>query len=300
MLLWGDTSIGKSPLTWGMAAAIGNGTSFFGLPVTPGKKVYYLELDTPETSIASRIKKLPAADNVWWDFLPPLSVPYLDEVTSKNFEIVQREVRPDVVFVNTLRKVHDMDDKDSRTAKLVYSFFQRQFPQAALVFVHHIRKRAQDPKFIDHSKEGFSGAKNWLNDAQVGLHLERFSGPKENLRLYHRKSQVSDLLRPLPLLLEKDGSALRSPLYDELVATYESLNDPPLHPGGEAFSKAEFDFALARKLKISPATIKRRRLMVEGREFPGSRAFLSDFAVSHPSPSDSGPSSQEDEQSTPY
>lgn len=287
MLLWGDTSIGKSPLTWTMAAAIGNGTAFFGLPVTPGKKVYYLELDTPETSIASRIKKLPAAKNVWWDFLPPLSIPFLDEGTRASFEAVQRNVFPDVVFVNTLRKVHDMDDKDSRTAKLVYSFFQKQFPQAALVFIHHIRKRAQDPKFIDHAKEGFSGAKNWLNDAQVGLHLEKYSGPKENLRLYHRKSQVSDLLKPLPLFLKRDGSTLTSPLYEELLKTYEILNDPPTHEEEKAFSKMEFDYFISKKLGTSPATAKRRRLSVEGGEFPGSRAFLADFGVSQPTPLES-------------
>lgn len=271
--IWGDTSIGKSPLTWAMAAAIGNGTSFFGLP-TLASKVYYLELDTPETSIANRIKLLPAAENVWWDFLPPLSVPTLDQETSEILRRVQADIRPDVVFINTLRKVHDLDDKDSRTPKLVYTFFQKQFPQASLVFVHHIRKRPQDPKFVDHEKEAFSGAKNWLNDAQVGLHLETFSGPRENLRLYHRKSQVSETLRPLPLFLERDGSTLRSPLFDELFKTYELMNDPPLDENDAPLNAGALDLHLSRILGVAPVTAKRRRLTILSGKFPGSREFL--------------------------
>lgn len=258
-----------------MASALGSGKSFFGLP-TKECRVYYLELDTPEPSIAARIQKLPAAPNVWWDFLPPLSLPYPSREEKAIFDKVEAEIKPDVVFINTLRKVHDLDDKDSRTAKVVYSFFQKQFPTAALVFVHHIRKRPQDPKFIDHEKEGFSGAKNWLNDAQAGLHLESFSGPKENLRLYHRKSQVSETLRPLPLLLGSDGTTLSSPLYQELLSTYEILNDPPVDEDGEDFLKgAELDVEIGRRLRISPATAKRRRLTIESGKFPGSRFFLS-------------------------
>lgn len=280
VLLWGDTSIGKSPLTWSMAAAIGNGTSFFGLP-TRESRVYYLELDTPEPSIAIRIKKLPSAKNVWWDFLPPLSIPYVSKEERTVLDTVQSEVCPDVVFVNTLRKVHDLDDKDSRTAKLVYTFFQKQFPQASLVFIHHIRKKPQDPKFVDHSKEGFSGAKNWLNDAQVGLHLEPFTGPKENLRLYHRKSQVSETLNALPLKLEKDGSRLSSPLFEEYLKTYEIMNNPPTDADGVTLMKKDLDYFIAQAIGVSPVTAKRRRLAIEHREFPGTRTFLSGNHVSH-------------------
>lgn len=280
VLFWGDTSSGKSPLTWSMASAIGNGMPFFGLP-TRAAKVYYLELDTPETSIASRIKILPAAQNVWWDFLPPLSVPFLDEETSEIFRRVQGEIRPDVVFINTLRKVHDLDDKDSRTPKLVYTFFQKAFPQAALVFVHHIRKRPQDPKFIDHAKEAFSGAKNWLNDAQVGLHLEAFSGTKENLRLYHRKSQVSETLKPLPLTLGRDGSTLTSPLFDELLKTYETMHDPPLDENDNPLSAGALDVYLGKLLGVAAVTAKRRRLTILSGKFPGSRGFLESTFVDH-------------------
>jgi hypothetical protein len=210
-----------------------------------------------------------------------LSVPFSDEEVRETFKAVQREIRPDLVFINTLRKVHDMDDKDSRTPKLVYSYFQKVFPQAALVFIHHIRKRPQDPKFLTHDKEAFSGAKNWLNDAQVGLHLESFGERKGELRLYHRKSQVSDTLRPLPLILTKDGSTLECPLFDELYKTYGILNDPPVDHDGLTIPKKDLDIYLAGVLGVAPITAKRRRLAIESGLFPGSREFLADHASDH-------------------
>lgn len=235
----------------------------------------YIEVDTPEQLIAARLRTGPPAPNVWWEFMEPLSIP---NVTPEQHTVLRRakeEIQPDVVFVNTLRKVHDLDDKDSRAPKLVYSFFRHLFPTSALVFVHHMRKTAQDPKALVHEKEGFSGANNWLNDAQTGLHLEPFNGgeSKENLRLYHRKSQVSEVIRPLPLFLDTAaGATLTSPLYNELLAVYEHLNNLDLE---EKPKNGDLDIFLANKLGISASTAKKRRLDIEMGRFPGSRFFLS-------------------------
>lgn len=279
VLLWGDTSIGKSPVTWAMAKSIGQGTHYFGLPCRQGK-VLYLEMDTPELSIAPRVKKLSGGlpENVWWMFAKPLGLPALSNEEREGLSQAQEEIVPDVVFVNTLRKAHDLNDIESRTPKLVYSFFQKTFPQAALVFVHHERKKGTDPNAIQHDKEGFSGSKHWLDDAQVGLHLERFGGDggRENLRLYHRKSQVSDLLRPLPLKLDSDGSNLSSPLFDQLFVTYEFLNSAE----AEEQKAIVLDDLLARRLQVSAATAKKLRLTVMSGRFPGSREFLTKHADS--------------------
>jgi hypothetical protein len=259
-----------------MARCIGAGSHFFGLPVREGK-VLYLEMDTPELSIAPRVKKLAGGPpaSVWWMFCKPLGLPTLSAEERDALSAAQEEVVPDVVFINTLRKAHDLNDIESRTPKLVYSFFQKTFPQASLVFIHHERKKGTDPNSIQHDKEGFSGSKHWLDDAQVGLHLETFSG-RENLRLYHRKSQVSDLLRPLPLKLDSDGSNLSSPLFDDLLVTYEFLNSAE----AEEQKATVLDDMLARRLKMSAASAKRLRLTVMAGKFPGSRTFLEKHADS--------------------
>lgn len=268
VLLWGDTSIGKSPLTWHMARSTGSGESFFGLPTTKSRTLY-LEVDTPEQSLVPRLKKIaPAPAGVWWEFLPSLSIPMASEEHRELLRSSQVEVNPELVFINTLRKVHDLDDKDSATPKIVYSFFQRAFPNAALVFIHHARKRPVDPRFTENDKESFSGAKNWLNDAQVGLHLETFTSQKESLRLYHRKSQVSDLLRPLPLKLWEDGTTLTCPLAEELRIAQKVMQSNRETP------KDILDAMIAKEIGTALGTAKRRRLTVLSGDWPRSRAFL--------------------------
>lgn len=271
--LWGDTSIGKSPLTWKIAESVATGVNFFGLPARPGR-VLYIELDTPEISIVERLRRYGSPpENVWFLFSSPLTLPVLTQSQKEEFKRAQDEVHPDLVIINTLRKAHDMDDKESRTPAVVYGTLQRLFPGAALLFVHHTRKKALDPKLREIDKEAFSGAKNWLNDAQVGLHLEvfRVRGGKENLRLYHRKSQVSETLRPLPLHLGVDGTTLTSPLYTEYAKTYELLNDHH----DENLPMKELDALIARELGVSPVTAKRRRLDIQEGIFPGTRKWLS-------------------------
>lgn len=274
ILLYGKSSIGKSPTTWEMARAIGSGGHFFGLPAKEGR-VLYIEVDTPEMLVASRLRAIPPAPNVWWEFMEPLSLPH---TTAEQDDILGRakeSARPDVVFINTLRKVHDLDDKDSRAPKFVYSFFRHLFPLASLVFVHHMRKSSPDPKAIVHQAESFSGSNHWLNDAQTGLHLEAYSGgERENLRLYHIKSQVSRKIRPLPLFLDTSQDAsLSSPLFDELLKTYEFLNE--LSVEGMREPAGVTDSRLGDILGVAPTTAKKRRLDIETGRFPGSALFLS-------------------------
>lgn len=273
--LWAKSSVGKSPLTWAMAASIGSGSHFYGLPTTQAR-VLYIEVDTPMHAIVPRLKRLtPPPPNVWWHFLSPISVPSPRQEDMEGLLAAKEAAKPEVVFVNTLRKVHDLDDKDSKTPKIVYSFFQHLFPTAALVFIHHARKSSPDPKAIHHGDESFSGAMNWINDAQVGLHLERYSSKdsKENLRLYHSKSQISPKLRPMPLHLAKDGTTLTSPRFDQLIKTYEILNNPP------DGSKLDLDQFLAKELGVSITTARRNRYVIEAEEFPGSRRFMLDTAT---------------------
>lgn len=264
--LWGDTSIGKSPLTWAMASAIAQGQPFFGLP-TKAAHVLYIEVDTPLHSLQPRLVKMPPAPNVWWLVMDPLSVPFVEPSEMALLHEAREASQPKVVFVNTLRKVHDLDDKESRTTKVVYSFFRKVFPGASLVFIHHMRKRSQDPKALDHAKEGFSGAKNWLNDAQVGLQLElRARGPEGlALLLHHRKTQVSEELRPMGLLLGSDGTTLSCPM----VAELEAIRGLMASPAAAALTGRALDGMLATRLGVSPSTARRRRLALQDGEYPG-------------------------------
>lgn len=267
VFLWGETSTGKSPLGWHMAAAVGRGTNFFGLPATAGR-VLYLEVDTPQRLVHPRLSCLEPAPNVDFLFLPPLSVP---EVSPTDLALLERAASRDydLVIINTLRKVHDLNDKEAQTPKVVYSFFQKLFPGTALVFVHHTKKTQVDANgAAGRAKESFSGAMNWLNDAQVGVRLGIYENEVEgiNVRLTHEKSQVSDLYGPLGLYLSPvNGATLSCPKFEQLLKAYEFMNSDE----AEGLTGTRLDDELAKVLGRSRSTALRCRHLVEQGQFPG-------------------------------
>ena len=258
VLLWGKTSSGKSPLSWSWARAIGSGEEWFGLPTRKGK-VLYIEMDTPEVVAVPRIQKLESAPNVWFLFTQPLSLPHPPPEEQLKELREAAALEPDVVFINTLRKVHDLDDKDSRAPKVVYSWFQSFFPLSSLIFIHHPKKVPSNPDHGGPDDETFSGSMAWSNDAQVGLRLEPHG---KDLRLWLHKSQASPKVRPLPLRLA-EGVYLSSPLYDEMAQVQTILERMASAPASLR------DAEIAKALACSPATAKRRRLLIEAALFPG-------------------------------
>lgn len=264
VLLWGETSTGKSPFGWHMAAAIGRGTSFFGLPVEVGK-VLYIEVDTPQRLVADRISVLPPSPNVDFLFLPPLSVPTVDPHC---MDILHKAAQHDYdcVIVNTLRKVHSLNDKEPQTPKIVYEFFQKTFPGAALVFVHHTKKTQFDQtgSKMGRDKESFSGAMTWLNDAQVGIHLISYESRAEgiNKKLLHHKTQVSAEYKGLGLHLAEDGSTIRCPKWEQLEAALALYRESPLRG-------KKFDLEAARIFGVSESSGQRLRRTIEDGAYPG-------------------------------
>jgi hypothetical protein len=126
------------------------------------------------------------------------------------------EIKPALVIVNTLRKVHFADDKESNVPARVYGAFMNIFPSAAIWFTHHDKKTG-DPTIQTDPDEDFSGSQAWINDATVGLHLIKSSNAKGCMRLDHTKSQVSEQVPPVTLMLEDDGTNIG--LYSKSRAT---------------------------------------------------------------------------------
>lgn len=267
-LMFGRWSTAKSPVSWHMASAIGTGQPFFGMPVRQGK-VLYIDVDTPEAVLYDRLRPIQAANNVWFWTHKALFIPDVPEETRLELQSLQDTLRPDVVFLNTLRRLHSMDDKDSRAPTTVYSYFQYLFPQAALVFVHHARKASRDPRAEEHEEESFSGSQHWVNDAQVSLQMRRYTARNKlgelitNYRLVHHKSQVSRTISPMPLLLGKDGASLRCHEAEELETARQLMLSQPSLRG------AKFDEELAQKIACGLTTARARRLTVEDGLFPG-------------------------------
>ena len=173
----------------------------------------YIDVDTPRSLIKSRIRGIPVAHGVWWAFpgaFPPNNV--LDEYA--------RRVNPNLVIINTLRKVHQGSDIESSSATAVYGRFQRLFPEAALVFVHHDRKDSTNPQVRANEDESFAGTQAWINDAQVALHVVRHG---TSFTVKHTKSQVSELTEPFSFQLNELGHVV-STISERLLALWPTLD----------------------------------------------------------------------------
>ncbi len=283
--LWGRWGRGKSPLTWWMAHAIGLGEPFFGLP-TRSARVLYVELDSPENYCKPRLQQIPPAPNVWFWIRKPLIFPHEPSEQTQEMREVNQQLNPEVVFVNTLRKCHDLDDKDSRTPKLVYTYWQFLFPGAALVFVHHDKKEHADPKLkaAQSAAETFSGSQAWINDAQIGLRLDGYArkkrGPtcncsskecrvrKQTLNLVHHKAQGSIKLNPMPMWLDTqgNGTTMTSVRQEDLDLVYKLMQ--------QKLPVTEVDKRVAFERCLSVSWARKLRSDVESGRYPGSAKFL--------------------------
>jgi len=250
----GKSSIGKSPLTWELARCVAAGSPFLGCPTRQGH-VLYLDVDTPEHQIQKRVKLLPQPLPAEWyfEFASPFNVLQVpDSLAIKRLREAHEKVKPALVIVNTLRKVHYADDKESNIPMRVYGAFASIFPGAALWFTHHDKKDG-DPTVPRNADEEFSGTQAWLNDATVGMHLRKNGPQKGLLRLDHTKSQVSDLRKPVTLLLDEDGTNVTVNSVDrdtKIRAAWDLLEDSKL-------TFREKEAQLATLFAVSPRTISR-------------------------------------------
>lgn len=199
----GPKSVGKSPLSWALAQAVTSGHPFLSLP-TRHARVLYIEVDTPRVLVHPRLKLLrPIPDDWLMHFDAPFNVVDPTDRTTARLKAISREFRPGLVILNTLRKSHFLDDKESDSPGRVYGAIQSLFPEAVTWVVHH-DKKSGDLSVPRNTAEDHSGSQAWRNDAQVVLHI--VSAGDHLMRIEHTGSQVSDLRPPLTLHLDKDGS----------------------------------------------------------------------------------------------
>ena len=209
VLLHGKFSLGKSPLIWKFAQCVSEGVDFFGCTPEQTGNVLYVEIDEPLIVTKDRLSKLdPMPRNVHILGMKPFNITQLGMEDEEKFREAQDELRPKVVLINSLRKCHSMDDKDSATPSRVYGKWLELFPESCLVFVHHDKKSdVVEGKRMESNDEDFSGSQAWINDAQIGLHLKSAPNARRTRQvdLEMTKSQLSALQDPLRLKLSDDG-----------------------------------------------------------------------------------------------
>ena len=252
VLLHGKFSLGKSPLVWRIAQCVSEGIDFFGYTPERTGNVLYVEIDEPLIVTKDRLAKLdPMPRNVHILGMKPFNIIQLGR---EDEELLRdaNEHHPLVVLVNSLRKCHSMDDKDSATPSRVYGKWQGLFPESCLVFVHHDKKSdVVDGRRMESNDEDFSGSQAWINDAQVGLHLKSAPNARRTRQvvLEMTKSQLSALQDPLKLKLADDGVNWVDAGAEAVKDVFQSLD-----PGLPKMARYEIT---ADRLNVSTKTVRR-------------------------------------------
>lgn len=147
VIITGPPKAGKSFLALQIALAVAQGQShFLGRPIKKGK-VLYLQFDTPDALWKERLDDLAVAGiDLTGDFhlIHPDDAMHRVDIreaeTRRKIESLLLEVKPDLVVVDVLRKIHDAQENDSTEMKQVFDIINVMFAGYALLMLHHTPK----------------------------------------------------------------------------------------------------------------------------------------------------------------
>jgi len=152
ILLVGKPKAGKSFLALQIALAVAHGDDWIGSKTEAGP-VFYLQLDTSETVWRDRLWKLRecGTDVTGPIFLvhpddTPSHMNILEEDTQAWLREALRQIKPQLVIVDVVRKLHDLDENDSTAMKRVGNIIAEIFRGLSVILIHHSKKLdAQKP-----------------------------------------------------------------------------------------------------------------------------------------------------------
>lgn len=159
-MLYGDPKVGKSYLALQLADAMLRGESWMGWNVPTPVKVVYVQLDNPRSLWQDRLKKLAASGldltHLYQGDRETLTFPFdirrPDHFTLLRSAIV--DIKPDVVVIDTIRRMHQADENDSTTMSNVLDQLIAACAPAAIVVVAHSRKPSENGSDVINDNRG--------------------------------------------------------------------------------------------------------------------------------------------------
>lgn len=215
-LVFGPPSAGKTMWTTTVARTLGNGGMLFGSYPCAKCRVLIVQADMPTVSVVERAQLSQAnmnenvgvwlTDNVALDVLNIARTHHATLAEARAFD-------PQVIFVDTLRKTHNLDENDSSAPDRVYAAWRTLFPGASFVFLHHSRKMPTQGTTDAIMREAFRGSIAWAASADsiIGIRRVRKKGKRDWL-VQQRFVRTRHCEEPSALLLRRTNTLMLEPV----------------------------------------------------------------------------------------
>ena len=214
-LLFGPPSAGKTHVTISIASAIVHGAPLWGVFPTQKSRVLIVQADMNAALYQERIRPNGAHLTDDTQILLTDGFP-LDVCALQPSDPLIAQLRafdPGIVFVDTLRKTHNLSEIDDQTPDRVYTAWRTLFPKAAFVFLHHSRKLPTSPDANKMIAEAFRGSGAWAASADTIIaqrRVKRANNPDWMTRLQFVRTRSCE--EPASVLLKLSASLLLEPV----------------------------------------------------------------------------------------
>lgn len=215
-LVFGPPSAGKSFWMMSVARALANGTPLFNSFQCAKSRVLIVQADMPVGMVQERIQASgDASDDILMWLTENRQLDILNAHRTHAAEVAAiREFAPRVVFVDTLRKTHTLDENDSAAPDRVYAAWRALIPGASFVFLHHSRKVSNQPVSADAAvREAFRGSIAWAASADsiISIRRARRRGVKDWL-VFQRFVRTRGSQEPPAMVLKMNAKLLLEPV----------------------------------------------------------------------------------------
>ncbi len=239
--LYGAPKTLKSFMALQLARSLAEGSAFLGLPPARERvKVLYIQLDTPRSIWQDRIHKLLAAGEEFSaqaraniKLADPEQCPYpFDILAPAGFDYLKQNVsehQPDLVIIDTLRKMFKGNEDKSEVMNQVMSTLRLACRPAAVLFVSHARKA--NPEYDGGVIEEGRGSGAVSGDADTIMRLTKASKTgKKPAKLAWQGRATEDTELSIQLKPSLFFELLSAPAPKDKIDQYlhEVLNDPDL------------------------------------------------------------------------
>ena len=174
-LVFGPPSAGKSLWMMTVTKALATGTPLFGTFQCAKSRVLVVQADMPVGMVQERLQASTSdSDDILMWLTENRQLDVLTAHRTYADEVAQiRAFDPQVVFVDTLRKTHTLDENESSAPDRVYGAWRTLFPGATFIFLHHSRKVSNQPSPDAAVREAFRGSIAWAASADTIISVRR-------------------------------------------------------------------------------------------------------------------------------